>query len=463
MSHRPIIVKEFALSFPHKTCFEGFNAEIYYGDRIGILGKNGSGKSHLLRMLLELVDPNLVGYVPQIIEEHDALSGGERLNKALSAALARSPDILCLDEPTNHLDRKNRRSLMRMLDHLEGTLIVVSHDVELLQRSVNTIWHIEDGQVYVFAGGYHDFVERSRTRRRALEAKLTVLQNEQRLAHHDLMRDQERAKKKKLHGEKKYDGDKLALRSAQGRGQLTTNKNRKRIANDKDDALAGLAELRLPEVIKPKFSLSAAHLSSRVPVVSVSNGSCGYAMPMLHDIHFQLRSGERVLLSGDNGCGKTTFVRAIMADASVERLGHWSAPTTSDIGYLDQHYATLNPNLTALEVISEVSPSLKVGEIRDHLNTFLLRKNEEVNLKVKFLSGGERARLSLAQIAAKTPKLLILDEVTNNLDLATREHMIQVLREYPGAMILISHDEDLARQVGAELLLMSEVATGETR
>jgi ATPase subunit of ABC transporter with duplicated ATPase domains len=152
-----------------------------------------------------------------------------------------------------------------------------------------------------------------------------------------------------------------------------------------------------------------------------------------------------------------------MADASVERLGHWSAPTTSDIGYLDQHYATLNPNLTALEVISEVSPSLKVGEIRDHLNTFLLRKNEEVNLKVKFLSGGERARLSLAQIAAKTPKLLILDEVTNNLDLATREHMIQVLREYPGAMILISHDDDLARQVGAELLLMSEVARGETR
>jgi ATPase subunit of ABC transporter with duplicated ATPase domains len=451
MIHRPIFIKDFALAFSHKTCFEGFNAEVHYGERIGIIGKNGSGKSHLLRKVLDLLDKDSVGYVPQIVEDFGELSGGERLNKALSAALAKGPDLLCLDEPTNHLDRRNRASLMRMLERFPGTLIVVSHDIEVLRRCVQKVWHIAEERVTPYAS-YDAYQERSHSLRRALESQLSGLQSEKKQVHQDLMRDQERAKKRKLHGEKKYDGDKLALRSAQGRGQRTTNKNRKRIASDKSEVVEALAALRMPEVIKPKFSLSAAQLRSGAPVVSVREGSCGYDEPLLKELHFQLCCDERVLIAGDNGSGKTTFVKSIMGDASVKRWGAWTAPPLQDIGYLDQHYATLNPSLSAIEIIQNAAPHLKLSEIRDHLNAFLLRKNEEVMIPSRSLSGGEKARLSLAQISAKTPRLLILDEVTNNLDLDTREHVIQVLREYPGAMVVISHDVDFAKTIG----LMSE-------
>src|SRR3989338_1417884 len=111
MTHKPIILEDICLSFPHKTCFENFSAKIQSGQRIGLIGNNGSGKTSLLKMVLDRVTPEVrPGYVPQTINEFDSFSGGQRFNKALSEALSNQPDILFLDEPTNHLDRSNRRS-----------------------------------------------------------------------------------------------------------------------------------------------------------------------------------------------------------------------------------------------------------------------------------------------------------------------------------------------------------------
>jgi len=121
--------------------------------------------------------------------------------------------------------------------------------------------------------------------------------------------------------------------------------------------------------------------------------------------------------------------------------GFWVVPKSEDIGYLDQHYADLKGE-TVLDCISNRVPSWSHSDIRKHLNDFLFRKNKEVYAKISTLSGGEKARLSLALIAAKTPRLLILDEVTNNLDIETRDHVLQILKTYPGALIIISHDQD---------------------
>lgn len=147
--HKPIQLKDLSLSFPHKTCFDNFNAHIHYGNRIAIIGRNGSGKSTLLKILMgafagvtgDVLIPKEVifGYVPQIITDFDSLSGGQRLHKALTQALSADPNVLLLDEPTNHLDRHNRQSLLRLLRNYSGTLIVVSHDAELLRNSVDTI------------------------------------------------------------------------------------------------------------------------------------------------------------------------------------------------------------------------------------------------------------------------------------------------------------------------------------
>ena len=172
---------------------------------------------------------------------------------------------------------------------------------------------------------------------------------------------------------------------------------------------------------------------------------------ILSDVNLNMGGSARIALLGDNGSGKSTLIKAILGDTSLIKQGEWNTPSAHDIGYLDQHYATLQPNKTVLEVITDALPRATYLEIRKHLNDFLFRKNEEVQAIVSSLSGGEKARLSLAQIAAEAPKLLILDEMTNNLDLETRAHVIDVLQAYPGGMIVISHDVDFLKAININI------------
>ena len=263
------------------------------------------------------------------------------------------------------------------------------------------------------------------------------------------MKEQERAKKSNLRGEKSIQNRKwpTIVSDEKARRAIETSGKKKSSIRDKKQELTDkLSDLRLPEILKPKFSLNAADIGDRT-LVSISDGCVGYNQPLLHNITLSLMAGDRMAISGDNGSGKSTLIKAILDDPIVTKTGIWHMPKPGDIGVLDQHYATLNPNKTVLETVHDLAPSWPHADIRRHLNDFLFRKNEEVNALVSTLSGGEKARLSVAQIAAKTPKLLILDEMTNNLDLETRDHVIQVLKEYPGAMIVISHDDDFLREI----------------
>jgi ATPase subunit of ABC transporter with duplicated ATPase domains len=458
MIHNPILIQDLALYFPHKTCFEDFSTLIHPGSGIAIMGRNGSGKSTLLHMLQGGKEPTegeiqippdvQIGHVPQIVEDYDKLSGGQRFNAALTQALASDPNLLLLDEPTNHLDSHNRKSLMRLLNNYSGTLLVVTHDVELLRHHVDTLWHIDNGRIHTFSGNYDDYMREINKKRATVEHELTILNRQKKDSHRALMQEQERASKSKAHGEKKYADDKLALRAAQSRGQATFNNRKKHISNDKESILEQLSDLRLPEVIKPKFAIDARDKGSRT-LISISEGQVAYERPILTQFRLSLWSGQRIALKGPNASGKSTLIKAIMGAKDVLKSGDWQIPNPAQIGYLDQHYRTLNPQKTVLETIQDLVPTWSHAETRSHLNDFLFRKNEEVNAPIPTLSGGEKARLSLAQIAAKPPQLLILDEVTNNLDLETRNHVIEVLKDFPGAVIVISHDEDFLKEIGA--------------
>ncbi|MBP9692581.1 MAG: ABC-F family ATP-binding cassette domain-containing protein [Alphaproteobacteria bacterium] len=459
MHHKPISFHNVGLSFPQKVSFEGFTTQIQSGHRIAIIGQNGSGKSTLLKMLQGLVEPSqgdfrlpddvVFGYVPQVIDEFDSLSGGQRLNQALTQTLALDPNLLLLDEPTNHLDLSNRRSLMRMLQNYSGTLIIVSHDVEVLRNGVDTLWHIESGKVHIFSGTYDDYMREVRIKRASLEQELIHLDRQKKETHQALMKEQVRAAKSRAKGEKHIEqrkwptifSDAKARRAAE-----TSGRKKSAISHKKQDVLEQLSELRLSEILKPKFSLEVSGIGSKV-LVSIQEGVCGYGEPILQNIYLSVGPQDRMAIRGDNGSGKTTLIKAILNDPSVLKSGDWHVPNREDIGYLDQHYGTLDPHKTVTETIHGLVPTWAHGEIRKHLNDFLFRKNEEVNAFVKTLSGGEKVRLSLAQIAAKTPRLLVLDEITNNLDLETRDHVIQVLKEYPGAMLVISHDEDFLNAI----------------
>lgn len=461
---KPVILKNISLYFQNKNCFENFSARIQPGDRIAVIGNNGNGKSTLLKIISGEFQPPegealnnrgiTFGYVPQLIYGYENLSGGEKFNKALSAALASRPDILLLDEPTNHLDLKNRKALMKMLEHYKGTLVLVSHDAELLRNAINTFWHIDNGTVTIFSGRFDDYKNELFRKRQTLEGELSSLKKDKIEVHNSLMKEQQRAAKSKRRGEKLIGqkrwlpavGDAKQSAASKTAGNRAGSINSKRTRVNKQ-----LSALRIPEIVKPSFSLNPKEDTGSRTIISVRGASAGYGgKTVIGDITFSVAGGEHLAITGNNGSGKTTLFKAILNDPEVSKTGVWDIPHIEDIGYLDQHYGNLNNDKTVFETVYDLAPGMAQAQIRDFLNGFLFRKNEEVNKKAAFLSGGEKARLSLAKIAVKTPKLLLIDEITNNIDLETKEHITQVLRKYPGAMIIISHDNAFLDDIGAE-------------
>ncbi|MDR2158147.1 MAG: ATP-binding cassette domain-containing protein, partial [Holosporaceae bacterium] len=277
--HNPIQIQNFSLSFPHKTCFENFSTQILFGNRIGIIGRNGVGKSLLLKMLAEKFPKISVCYVPQIINDFDSLSGGERFNKSLSSALGQNPSMLLLDEPTNHLDSSNRKSLTRMLEGYRGTLIIVTHDRELLRRCIDILWRIDDGKIAIFHGNYDDYMKETYAKQRSITRQMESLEQEKKSLHENLMREQERAAKSKSSGEKKVSNKKwmksvgdlkcMKAEKAQG-GKL------KAISEKKRELSKLLSEIHLPEIIAPKFYLPRQDAGDKI-LVSIVDGSVAYA------------------------------------------------------------------------------------------------------------------------------------------------------------------------------------------
>ncbi|MFI4918322.1 MAG: ABC-F family ATP-binding cassette domain-containing protein [Legionellales bacterium] len=465
MMHKPIQFKNLSLAFPHKTCFEAFNGQISYGDRIAIIGRNGAGKSSLIKMLQGLMEPSdgevrlphdlSMGYLPQIIYDFSEKSGGQRLNHALTEVLASHPDLLLLDEPTNHLDSRNRRSLMRMLKEYRGTLVIVSHDVELLTSTIDTIWHIDSLQLTVFSGHYHDYQRELAQKEASIAQELAALSRQKKEAHLSKMREQKRNKTSRIRGEKHIAQRKwptIQSHTKMAKAVKTGDKRLSQINRQKQHLLEQLATMDSLEVIQPKFKLKA-HEHQKA-LIFIREATIGYdnLTAIMMNINLHVKAGERIALCGDNGSGKSTLIKAILSDPIILKTGDWMVPNKVDIGYLDQHYNNLSMDKTVLDAMTEVMSEAPYLEVRKHLNNFLFRKNEEIHASIASLSGGEKARLSLALIAAHPPKLLILDEMTNNLDLETRAHVIQVLQEYPGAMILISHDEDFLKAIQIETI-----------
>lgn len=457
-----IQIRDLSLLFPNKLCFESFSSTIMQGSRTAIIGRSGSGKSLLLKILrgtfeatsgeFRVLDGVTFGYVPQIIEEFEHLSGGQRVNKALTRAISINPDILLLDEITNNLDINNRKKLIQMLHHYNGTVILVSHDTELIRNYIDTIWHFDNGIISVFHGNYDNYMQELHIKRASIKQELLRLKQEKNLVHLALMREQNRAAKSKAKGKKSIAKRKWSpIMGGSKASSAEAALGRKKIAINlkKQDLNTRLSNIRLPETILPRFSLSGDNVSNRT-IVSIRGGSIGYQDQklVLRDIHLSIYSKERIAIIGNNGSGKSTLIKGILRDLKVVTIGTWHVPRGQDIGYLAQDYETLTSKKFVYEIISELVPHWSNVEVRAHLNEFLFRTQEEVSTRVSQLSGGEKARLSLAKIAAKPPKLLILDEVTNNLDIETKGHVINVLKEYLEAMIIISHDEGFLKEVG---------------
>ncbi len=464
IQHQPILINDLIINFQNKYCLsKPFTTQIYYGSRIGVIGRNGCGKSNLIKLIaknltcdegsITIPEDVILGYIPQLIMSNDdELSGGQRFNKQLSKIVGLNPNLLLLDEPTNHLDTHNREALFGFLRRYQGTLITITHDLELLNY-IDTIWHMVNEEIHQFNGSYHDYMYQYKNEQNNLLSKVQELKYEKKQAHQSLMQEQKRAKNSRQQGEKHIKERKwptITSGAKARRAEITTGKNKQQIEQNRQDAMEGLKKLYIPEVIIPKFDLNVSYSNPNSFIITIDNGTCGYLNnneTTLNNINIQIKTSEKIVLEGNNGSGKSTLLKAILNDPGINKTGIWNCPDISCIGYVDQHYSNLDEDLSAIELMQKLVPNWLNAEIRNHLNRFLLRKNEEVNLKVKLLSGGEKVRLNLALIAAKPPKLLILDEVTNNIDLETKNHLSQVLKLYPGGFILVCHEAHFVKEL----------------
>jgi ATP-binding cassette subfamily F protein 3 len=474
-----------------RVLFDGASAQIGPRRRIGVVGRNGAGKSTLLRLIagetlpdggeIALSKRTSVGQVSQfaprgetriidvvlaadtersaLLEEADRtddghrvaeihtrlndidahaaparaakilaglgfdeaaqagpvgdLSGGWRMRVALAAALFSAPDLLLLDEPTNHLDLEAAMWLEGFLATYPRTFLLVSHDRALLNRAVDGILHLEAGKLTLYPGGYDRF---ERTRR-------------ERLAHlQDLQRQQERERQHIQAFVDRFRAKATKARQAQSRIKML--ERMEPIVSINSEAAITFAFPEAEELPPPLLSLDRV--------------SVGYMKdtPVLSRLDLRIDMEDRIGLLGQNGNGKSTFLK-LLSKQLEPMSGRISQSPKLRIGYFAQDQLDqLDARDTPYRHIARRLPDRPDRAVRNHLGRFGFSQ-DKADQTIDSLSGGERARLVLADICCEAPQLLLLDEPTNHLDLEAREALLRALNRYNGAVILVTHDHHM--------------------
>jgi len=347
-------------------------------------------------------------------------SGGEQTRAHLARLLLDAPDLLLLDEPTNHLDMAAVEWLEDYLQNWEGAMVVVVHDRYFLDKIATKIWDLSQGRMEVYRGNYSAYVQQRAERR---ERQKREYQRQQ-----DFIAKEEDFIRRNLAGQR--------TKEAQGR--------RKRL-----ERLERVDHVSAEQQIKLDLNTD---LRSGDLVLATHDLAVGYDpdTSLFNCPDLEIRRGNRVALLGPNGAGKTTFVKTILKE--IQPLaGHVRMGAAVEIGYLAQAHAGLDPNRSALDEVLSVQ-NMPIGQARNYLGRFLF-SGDDVFKPISALSGGERARVALAKLTLRGANFLALDEPTNHLDIPSQEILQEVLSNFPGTILLVSHDryfvDALATQVWA--------------
>jgi ATPase subunit of ABC transporter with duplicated ATPase domains len=368
-----------------------------------------------------------VGLPDRVLEQKlGTLSGGQRRRVELARILFSGAETLLLDEPTNHLDADSIVWLRDFLKQHRGGLIVISHDVELLEATVNRVFHLDANRcvIDVYNVGW----------------KAYLLQRE----------TDERRRKRERHNVEKQ-AHQLSDQANRMRATATKAKAAQNMAKRAERLLSGLEETRRSDkVAKLRFPTPApcGKTPLRAQELSKSYGS----LEIFTDVDLAIDKGSRVVVLGLNGAGKTTLLR-ILAGVDQPDTGEVMPGHGLHLGYYAQEHDTIDPERTVMENMRSASPDLLEPEMRKVLGSFLF-SGDVVHQLAGTLSGGEKTRLALATLVVSAANVLLLDEPTNNLDPASREEVLGALRTYEGAIVLVTHDEGAVEALEPERILL---------
>ncbi|WP_333837257.1 ABC-F family ATP-binding cassette domain-containing protein [Novosphingobium sp.] len=354
----------------------------------------------------------------------DSFSGGWKMRVALASLLFSQPDLLLLDEPSNHLDLEATLWLENFLRSYPGTLVVISHERDLLNNVVDTILHLQGGKITLYAGGYDSF-ERQRAERAAQAAAAKAAQDAQRAKLEDYVR--------------RNSARASTAKQAQSRAKMLA-RMQPVVAMLDDPSLS--FDFPNPAELRP-------------PLITLDQASVGYApgQPILKRLNLRIDPDDRIALLGRNGNGKTTLAR-LLAGQLEAMDGSMNTSGKLAIGYFTQYQVEeLAGSDTPLLHMTRAMEGKTPAAVRAQLGRFGFSGNKATTA-VSQLSGGERARLALALVTRDAPHLLILDEPTNHLDVDAREALVQALNSYEGAVILISHDRHMVELTADRLVLV---------
>lgn len=497
-------IKELTYRIAGRTLLEDASVHVPAGHKVGLIGRNGTGKSTLLKLMtgelasdsgsIRLRNGARLGVLPQeapsgpetLLEavlaadveraelmaesetatdpmriaevhtrladidahtaearaakilsglgfDHDAqqrpcssYSGGWRTRVSLAGTLFANPDLLLLDEPSNYLDLEATLWLENFLRTYPQTLIIVSHDRDLLNNVATTIIHLEQQKLVKYTGNY-DFFEKTRAEQLALNAAMAKKQDVQR-KHLQSFVDRFRAKASKA-------------RQAQSRVKML-------------EKMKPIASVMEEYTVNFHFPTSEP-LSS--PIISMENASAGYGSdkPVLKGLSLRIDMEDRIALLGQNGNGKSTFAK-LLAGKLQRMSGEMNKSSKLKIGFFAQHQLDeMRPEETAYQHLAAKLGVAGESQVRSRLGQFGFSKDKS-DVPVAQLSGGEKSRLTFCLLAVDKPHVLILDEPTNHLDVDAREALVHGLNEYEGAVILISHDPHLVSLVADELWLVAD-------